>query len=171
MLCNMYQYVVAESKCAYFAQPKSWITKCGSKLIYETLPGKEVVYILPITSILGRLPIVRAGDTGTIPFSCWNGFCNGAHRYNNTTSPGLTPRQGVVIDVPYSLKIPGRWAGPATGETEVRAVCEKCFEILLHIVFYVISLYYIVHYYNFCSIYLHSFAILLLIVMVVITFY
>ena len=28
----------------------------SSKLIYETLPGKEVVYVLPITSILGTLP-------------------------------------------------------------------------------------------------------------------
>ena len=33
------------------------------KLIYGTLPGKEVVYVLPITSILGRLPVVLAGDT------------------------------------------------------------------------------------------------------------
>ena len=31
--------------------------------MYETLPGKEVVYVLPITSILGRLPVVLAGDT------------------------------------------------------------------------------------------------------------
>ena len=25
--------------------------------IYETLPGKEIVYVLPVTSILGRLPV------------------------------------------------------------------------------------------------------------------
>ena len=62
---------------------ESWITKCGSKLIYETLPGKEVVYILPITSILGLLPVVRAGDTGTIPFSYRDGCCNGTHRYDH----------------------------------------------------------------------------------------
>ena len=62
--------------------PESWITKCGSKLIYETLLGKEVMYVLPITSILGRLPVVRAGDTGTIPFSYRNGCRNGAHRYD-----------------------------------------------------------------------------------------
>ena len=29
-----------------------------------TCMGKEVVYILLITSILGRLPVARAGDTG-----------------------------------------------------------------------------------------------------------
>ena len=60
-----------------------WITKCGSKLIYETLPKKEVVYVLPITSILGRLPVIRAGDTGTIPFSYLNVCSNGAHRYDH----------------------------------------------------------------------------------------
>jgi hypothetical protein len=38
--------------------PEQWITKCCSKLIYEILLGKEVVYILPITSILWRLPAI-----------------------------------------------------------------------------------------------------------------
>ena len=73
--------VLCLSLCAL---PESWITKCGSKLIYEPLPGKEVLYVLPITSILGRLPVVRAGDTGTIPFNYRTGFRNGAHRYDHT---------------------------------------------------------------------------------------
>ena len=47
---------------------ESWITKCGSRLIYELLPGKEILYVISITSILEKLPTVRAGDTGTIPF-------------------------------------------------------------------------------------------------------
>ena len=73
--------------------PESWISKCGSKLIYETLPGKEVMYVLPITSILGRLPVILAGDTGTIPYSYRDGCRNGAHRYNHNlaradTRPG-----------------------------------------------------------------------------------
>ena len=63
--------------------PESWIAKCGSKLIYETLPEKAVLYVLPITSILGRLPVVLAGDTGTIPFSYHNGCRNGAHTYDH----------------------------------------------------------------------------------------
>ena len=65
--------------------PLSWLTKCGSKLIYETLPGKEAVYVLPITStrILRRLPVVWAGDTGIIPFGYCSGCRNGAHRYNH----------------------------------------------------------------------------------------
>ena len=30
-------------------------------------PEKPVIYIVPITSILGRLPLIPAGDHGTIP--------------------------------------------------------------------------------------------------------
>ena len=45
-----------------------------------TLPGKDV---LPITSILGRLPVVSAGDTGTIPFGNRSGCRNCAHSYNH----------------------------------------------------------------------------------------
>ena len=47
---------------------ESWITKCGSRLICELLPEKEILYVIPISSILGKLPTVRAGDTGTIPY-------------------------------------------------------------------------------------------------------
>ena len=31
--------------------------------IYELLPGKEILYVIPITSILGKLPTVRAGES------------------------------------------------------------------------------------------------------------
>ena len=41
------------------------------------------MYVLPISSILGRLPVVLAGDTGTIPFSYRNGCRNGALRYDH----------------------------------------------------------------------------------------
>ncbi len=37
----------------------------GTKQLYE--PEKPVVYIVPITSILGRLPLIPAGDHSTIP--------------------------------------------------------------------------------------------------------
>ncbi len=62
---------------------ESWITQCGSRLIYELLPGKEVVYVVPVSSVLGRLPVVRAGDTGTIPFKYSAGLRNGARRYDH----------------------------------------------------------------------------------------
>ena len=56
---------------------ESWITKCGSRLFYELLPGKEILYVIPISSMLGKLPTVRAGDTGTIPYRY-----RGTNRFN-----------------------------------------------------------------------------------------
>jgi hypothetical protein len=35
----------------------------------ERRPADQVFYILPVESILGILPVVLVGDTGTIPFS------------------------------------------------------------------------------------------------------
>jgi len=63
------------------------VTKCCSKLIYQTLPDKQVVYVLPsmITSILGRLPVVQAGYTGTIQFKYRTRCSNCAHRYGPDT--------------------------------------------------------------------------------------
>ena len=36
-----------------------------------------------ISSILGKLPLVRAGDTGTIPHKYLAGTRSGAHRYDH----------------------------------------------------------------------------------------
>ena len=99
------------------------IAKCRSKLIYKTLPGKEVVYVLPITSILGRLPVVRAGDTGTIPFSYRDGCRNGAHHNNQgltkaDTSPGAW--DGCPMFFVNSWALARRWADPAIREIEMK---------------------------------------------------
>ena len=40
-------------------------------MVYECKSNKQVLYVLPITSILSRLPLVPVGGTGTIPFSMW----------------------------------------------------------------------------------------------------
>ena len=81
-------------------------TKCCSKLIYQTLPDKQVVYVLPsmITSILGRLPVVQAGDTGTIQFK-YRTRCKVAATVPimiDTTipSPGLTQDPGQGTEAP-----------------------------------------------------------------------
>ena len=62
--------------------------KIRTCLIYELLSGKKILYIIPITSILGKLPTVHAGDTGTIPHR----YC-GTNRFNRhiaraDSSPG-----------------------------------------------------------------------------------
>ena len=70
---------------------ESWITKCGSRLIYKLLPGKEILYVILITSILGKLLTVRARDTGTIPYrySGTKGFKRKVARANS--APGSGP--------------------------------------------------------------------------------
>ena len=46
-----------------------WLARANSTMIYERKSNKQVLYVLPITSILGKLPgpLVPVGDTGTIP--------------------------------------------------------------------------------------------------------
>ena len=43
----------------------------GTKKLYQPEP-RPIVYIVPITSILGRLPLIPAGDHGTIPAAVRN---------------------------------------------------------------------------------------------------
>ena len=67
---------------------ESWITKCGSRLIYEQLPGKEILYVIPISSTLGKLPTVRAGDTGTVTHQYSGTNCFNRHIAQVDSSPG-----------------------------------------------------------------------------------
>ena len=47
----------------------AWLDKCDSKIVFERRMQSQVLYVVPITSILGRLALVPVGDTGTIPFN------------------------------------------------------------------------------------------------------
>ena len=45
-----------------------WIEATNSAMIYESESGPhEVLYVIPVESILGKLPVVPVGDTGSIP--------------------------------------------------------------------------------------------------------
>ncbi len=46
-----------------------WLAQCVSTIIYKRRLQSQVLYVIPITAILGRLALVRVGDTGTIPYS------------------------------------------------------------------------------------------------------
>lgn len=46
-----------------------WLAQADSTIIYERKNHQQVLYVVPIASILSRLPVVPVGDTGTIPFS------------------------------------------------------------------------------------------------------
>ena len=41
---------------------------CRSRIVYERRPDNQVFYVLPVESILGKLPVVPVGVTGTIPY-------------------------------------------------------------------------------------------------------
>ncbi len=46
----------------------AWLDACQSTIVYERSESKQVLYVIPVSSILGRLPLVPVGNTGTIPY-------------------------------------------------------------------------------------------------------
>lgn len=61
-----------------------WLAPVNSRILYELDHRKPILYVLPIENILGRLPVVPVGDTGTIPHGMRNAF-EGAYA---DSSPG-----------------------------------------------------------------------------------
>ncbi len=47
----------------------AWLDQCQSAFLYERHEQAQVLYVIPVSSILGRLPLVPVGATGTIPFT------------------------------------------------------------------------------------------------------
>jgi hypothetical protein len=47
-----------------------WLLVCSSSIVHECRPDNQVFsrYGLPVESILGKLPVVPVGNTGTIPY-------------------------------------------------------------------------------------------------------
>ena len=104
----------------YFACPESWIAKCGSELIYETLPGNEVV-------------TVRFSHPLHPRETAWFGpMIRGQSRWAIATAVAMAPiatttilqklTSGLGTAVQCTLLVPGRWAGPTIRENEMRWV-------------------------------------------------
>jgi hypothetical protein len=58
--------------CPGAANRKQWwpsTAEIGTKMLYLPTSANSVVYVVPLAHILGKLPLVPAGDTGTIPLS------------------------------------------------------------------------------------------------------
>ena len=47
----------------------AWLDKCQSAILYERREQAQVLYVIPVSSILGRLPLVPVGATRMIPFA------------------------------------------------------------------------------------------------------
>ena len=53
----------------YYLLTSAWLDKCQSAIAYEQFETAQVLYVIPVSSILGRLPLVPVGATGKIPFA------------------------------------------------------------------------------------------------------
>jgi hypothetical protein len=51
-----------------------WLESVGSRVVYELNYQMPILYVIPIKSILGKLPLVPVGDTAAIPHSVRNNF-------------------------------------------------------------------------------------------------
>ncbi len=82
-----------------------WLESVGSRVVYELDYKKPILYVVSIPSILGKLPVVPVGDTGTIP-----------HRMRNTFSgaPGDCRPGAGAMDAGCGSSTRGRWDSPVT---------------------------------------------------------
>jgi hypothetical protein len=46
----------------------AWVERCQSTIVYERKETAQVLYVIPVSSILGRLLLVPVGKTSTILF-------------------------------------------------------------------------------------------------------
>ncbi len=53
----------------YYLSASAWLDQCQSAIVYERRETAQVLYVIPVSSILGRLPLVPVGATGTKPFA------------------------------------------------------------------------------------------------------
>ncbi len=77
VICHYYTYACYCNYayyCMFFC--KGWLESIGSRVpvVYELDYKKPILYVIPIQSILGKLPVVPVGDTGTIPYHLRNTF-------------------------------------------------------------------------------------------------
>ncbi len=52
-----------------FTSTTAWADQCQSAIVYERREQAQGLYMIPESSVLGRLPLVPVGTTGTIPFA------------------------------------------------------------------------------------------------------
>ncbi len=57
------------SSCFDLFITSAWVDQCQSAIVYERCEQAQVLYVIPVSSILGHLPLVPVGATGTIPFA------------------------------------------------------------------------------------------------------
>jgi hypothetical protein len=69
-----------------------WLESVDSRVLYKLIYKKSIPYVIPVKSILGKLPIIPVSDTGTIlhnmsnlfrgaPGDCLEGFWDGCRMW------------------------------------------------------------------------------------------
>ena len=67
--CNFFHYFLF---CNFYFI--GWLESVGARVVYELDYKKPILNVVPIESILGKLPVVPVSDTGTIPHRMRNAF-------------------------------------------------------------------------------------------------
>ncbi len=52
-----------------FTSTTAWVDQCQSAIVYERSEQAQVLYVIPVSYVLGRLPLVPVGVNGTTPFA------------------------------------------------------------------------------------------------------
>ena len=93
------------------------LRKCGSLVLYELDPKVPNVYVVPIQSILGKLPLVPVGDTGSLgPFLSSLRHAHGLSvrllPNNSTSGLTVTLQRVLAIAAVSGMLIHLPWDGP-----------------------------------------------------------
>ena len=64
---------MARRPYVHYLYDLGWVSSVGSRIVYELDYRKPILYVLPVQNIIGKLPVVPVGDTGTIPHHLHNG--------------------------------------------------------------------------------------------------
>jgi len=75
-----------------------------------------LLHVVPVEHILGKLSLVQAGDTGTIPMRTWRGIRQIMMSFGTsiTQAVGLTLRLDVATEPGCGIRMRGPWDGLAT---------------------------------------------------------
>ncbi len=87
-------------------QPDWWreVAYAGTKLLNQPAP-QPIVYIIPVTNILGRLPLVPYGEYGTIPCD-WDNLARYYPRGDVIIRTALEEEIGSTTSIPGSCSSP-----------------------------------------------------------------
>ena len=80
-----YTYYIYYVYYIHYSVLAGWLKSIGSQILYELDHRKPILYVIPVEHILGKLPLVPVGDTGTILHHLRNLFPG---------APGWRPQAG-----------------------------------------------------------------------------